>query len=229
MFGALKKKFEEKRQSLSQETQQRIQEFAERQREEALAIAKREEEESRTIIADVDKYLSTTHLSFLLKPEISKAVLNMLYARSEGRKSPILQMTKEMRKAHMFYHKELSIFIRILEKKGVTLKGNEERFFTIFMNKLSENNFNACYDRYGDFIRKGASLEEAIAHYLEVVEEEFKFESGRLDFFAKYLIEKNIVSSSFNKSKLKKKIKAFEKSNEEEYKVKEMEKRLEQM
>ncbi|MDQ0254959.1 hypothetical protein J2S74_002341 [Evansella vedderi] len=226
MFQTLMKKFEAKRAVLAAETQQRIAEYAEQERLEALRRMKKEEEQQRILNEEVEKYLRTVHPSFLLKPEVYQALLNMLLARSEESFSVSITMTSEMRKAYSFYHNELKYFIKLLERKGFEFTSNEEVFLNTFLTKLREKNYHLCLERYGDFLPEGINLADAFELYFDVVEDQFKYDSGNVDFFAVYLNHKGITDAHWTKSKLKKKLKQYEKSHLEEFKLKKLEKRL---
>ncbi|PYZ93821.1 hypothetical protein CR194_11795 [Salipaludibacillus keqinensis] len=225
MFQQLKNKFEAKRAVWSQETQQRMTEYAELERKTALLEMKRNEKMQSLVNTEVEKYLRTVHPTFLLKPDVSRALLNMLHARSEGTVSININMTKEMRKAYSFYHSELKIFLNLLERKGYVIEGSEETFLNTFLTKLRENNYRLCLDIYGDFVPEGATLFEAFDRYFDIVEDDYKYESGNVDFFASYLNQKNI-DFSWTKGRLKRKLKQYEKANKHEFKLKQLERRL---
>ncbi|WP_100398640.1 hypothetical protein [Bacillus sp. FJAT-44742] len=229
MLGTLKERMTWQRQKWAEETKERIREYAEFQRLESLKEIEKEEKTNEILHQEIDRYLKTAHPSFLLKPEVARALLNRLYARSSGRSSLSIHITREMRKASAFYNKEMVIFIMLLERKGVTFEGNEEKFMTIFMNKLSENNYRYCMEKYGDFVSEYESLEDAMYHYLEAVEENDKYESGHVDFFTKYLINKGILPAVTVKSKMRRRLKEFEHLHAEDYKVRKMEKRLQEI
>ncbi|WP_096189805.1 hypothetical protein [Evansella halocellulosilytica] len=227
MFQTFKRKFEAKRAVWAEETQQRIAAYA---KQEQLATLKRMnelEKEQNFLNVEVDKYLKTVHPTFLLKPEVSNAILNMLHARSEGTVSININMTKEMRKAYSFYHNELKVFLRLLERKGYRIEGKEEEFLTTLLAKLREKNYRQCYEQYGDFISDDATIFEAFERYFEVVEPKFKYDSGNLDFFASYLNQKGIAHISWTKSKIKRRLKQFERANKDEFKIKQLERKLE--
>ncbi|MDG5787753.1 hypothetical protein QA612_09600 [Evansella sp. AB-P1] len=227
MFQNLMKKFETKRAVWAQETQQRIMEYAEQERLEALKRMEFEENQKSILNNEVEKYLRTVHPAFLLKPEVYKAVLNMLHARSEGTVSVNINMTKDMRKAYNYYHNELKVFLRLLEKKGYNFTGNEEVFLNTFITKLREKNYRQCFDQYGDFVPKQSTIFEAFDCYFEVVDDKEKYDSGHVDFFAIYLNQKGIVDFHWTKSRLKRKLKQYEKMHKDEFKLKQLEKRLE--
>lgn len=226
MFLNFINKFEAKRAVWAQETQQRITEYAELERELAMLEMKQNEKMQSLLNTGVEKYLKTVHPSFLLKPDIYRALLNMLYSRSEGTVSINMSMTKEMRKAYSFYHNELKFFINSLEKEGYQLEGNEETFLTSLLSKLRENNYRHCINQYGDFVPSGSSLFQAFDRYFEVVENEFKYEPGNVDFFASYLNHKEIVNYSWTKSHLKRNLKQYEKANKHDFKLKKLEKQF---
>ena len=226
MFTNLKNKFEAKRAEWSQQTQQRITEYAETERQSALLEMRKIEKMQSILNTEVEKYLRTVHPTFLLKPDVHHALLNMLHSRSEGTVSINMNMTKEMRKAYSFYHNELKIFLSLLERKGFQVEGNEETFLTTLLTNLRENNHRLCMNLYGDFVPDDANLFQAFDRYFEVVEDEFKYESGNVDFFASYLNQKGIINYSLTKSHLKRKLKQYEKANKHEFKLKKLEKRL---
>ncbi|MCR6095453.1 hypothetical protein HXA31_11415 [Salipaludibacillus agaradhaerens] len=226
MFQNLKEKFEAKRAVWAEETQARINNYAILERRKMLAEMKRKETLQSLLNSEVSKYLKTVLPTFLLKPEASRALLNMLHARSEGTVSINLNMTKEMRQTHLFYHNELDVFITLLERKGFVLEGNEDLFLTSFLTTLREYNYRLCIDVYGDFVPDDASLLEAFDRYFETVEDKFKYESGNVDFFAAYLNQKGIVDGNLTKSRLKRKLKQYEKANKHEFKLKKLERKL---
>jgi len=226
MFTSLKNKFEAKRAVWMQETQQRITEYAVVERQSALLEMQKNEKMQSLLNTEVEKYLRTVHPTFLLKPDVHHAVLNMLYSRSEGTVSINMNMTKEMRKAYSFYHNELKFFLSLLERKGFEVVGNEETFLTTFLTNLRENNYQLCMNLYGDFVPNGSSLFEAFDLYFVVIEDEYKYAPGNLDFFAAYLNQKEIVNYSWTKGRLKRKLKQYEKTNKHDFKLKKLEKRL---
>ncbi|WP_416151562.1 hypothetical protein ACM26V_11550 [Salipaludibacillus sp. HK11] len=226
MFQNLKNKFEAKRAVWALGTQQRITEYAEFERKIAMLEMERTEKMQSLLNTEVESYLKTVHPTFLLKPEVYRAILNMLHARSEGTVSINMSMTKEMREAFAFFHNELKVFLNLLERRGFQVEGNEETFLTTFLTKLRENNYRRCLDVYGDFVPEGASLTEAFDLYFELVEDDAKYDSGNVDFFASYLNLKNIVDYSWTKGRLKRKLKQYEKENKNEFKLKKLEKRL---
>src|SRR5690554_6060103 len=124
MFQNLMRKFEAKRAVWTRETEQRIKEYAELERQTTLKRMEWEQKQQVLLNEEVRKYLRTVHPSFLLKPEIYKALLNMLHARSEGSASVNINMTKDMRKTYAYYHNELKVFLKLLERKGYILTGN---------------------------------------------------------------------------------------------------------
>ena len=226
MLQTLRNKLESKRAVWSVETQKRIVEYAEQEQLTALNRIEKEERHLRFLNEEVSKYLKTVLPTFLLKPEVNKALLNMLHARSEGTVSININMTKEMRKAYSFYHNDLNVFIKLLERKGYIMSGNEEVFLTTFLTKLRENNYWKCLNHYGDFLPENLNSLEAFEIYFEVVEEELKYDSGNVDFFATYLNHKGITDFHWTKSNLKRKLKQFEKANKDEFKLKQLEKRM---
>ncbi|MFB4165949.1 hypothetical protein ACE1TI_19655 [Alteribacillus sp. JSM 102045] len=226
MLKAMKHKFNQKRAVWAEETAQRIEEYAEQQRTASLEKMRKEEELNHLLHHEIEKYLYTIHPSFLLNPDVVKALHNRLIARSQGRFSISLHVTSEMRLALDFYNSDLSIFIRLLENKGFELKGNEERILTALLNKLSENNYRMYFDRYGDFVSENNSLQNAIYNYLKMVEDHSKYDSGRLDFLHKYLINKGLLSPEFTKKKMKKLVKSFDKMYADEYKLTRLQKRM---
>lgn len=226
MFQNLKNKIEAKRAVWAQETQQRIAEYAELERESALLKIQRMEKMQLLLNTEVEKYLRTVHPTFLLKPDVYHALLNMLYSHSEDAVSINMSMTKEMRKAYSFYHNELKVFLSLLERKGYQLEGNEETFLTTLLTNLRENNYQYCINQYGDFVPSGSSLFEAFDRYFEMVEDEFKYASGNVDFFAVYLNQKGIVNYSWTKVSLKKHLKQYEKANKHDFRLEKLERRL---
>ncbi|UCZ52358.1 hypothetical protein LGQ02_16135 [Bacillus shivajii] len=229
MFQTLKEKFEAKRAVWAEETQQRIAQYAEQEQLSSLKSMNKEEQEQNFLNVEVEKYLKTVHPAFLLKPEVTKAIFNMLHARSEGTVSININMTKEMRKAYSFYHNELKVFLRLLERKGFCLEGNEEKFLTTIITKLREKNYHECLEQYGDFLPENATIVEAFECYLETVEKERKYDCGKLDFFTSYLNQKGIAGITWSPAKLKRKLKQFERMNKDEFKMKQLEKRLEKI
>ncbi|MBU9721053.1 MULTISPECIES: hypothetical protein [Bacillaceae] len=227
MFQTLKKKFEAKQAVWAAETQRRIREYAEQERKASLEKMEKEQMLQRILNEEVNKYLRTVHPTFLLKPEAYKALLNMLHARSEGLMSLSITMTKEMRKVYSFYHNELEIFLKLLEKKGFKLEGKEDLFLTTFLNTLRENNYKKCLEHYGDFVPEGSSILEAFERYFDVVDDHLKYESGNVDFFATYLNRKEIADFTWTKSRLKRKLKHYESVNKDRFKMKQLERRLE--
>lgn len=226
MLKALREKYSQKRTVWSNETAERMEAYAASEqivREEQKAA---EEEQNHLLYSEMEKYLYTIHPSFLLNTGVARALHNRLLARSQGKFSISLHVTSEMRLALDFYNTDLSIFIRLLEKKGYSIKNKEEQFMTVLLNMLSENNYRMFLDRYGDFADAEDSLEAAIYNYLEMVDNRSKYESGRMDFLNKYLINKRLLSSSYTKRKLIKLIKSFEKEFKEDYKMNNMEKRM---
>ncbi|SFE35784.1 hypothetical protein [Alteribacillus iranensis] len=226
MLKAMRERFNQKRAEWAVETQQRIEEYAEQTRAQTLKKMQEEEEMNTMLHHEIDKYLDTIHPSFLLNPDVSRSLYQRLLARSQGRTPISLSLTSEMRLALDFYHSDLSIFIRLLEKKGFKWRGNENKFLSALLNKLSENNYRRYMDRYGDFAMEGQSLEEALLKYLEVVEDHNKFESGRIDFLNKYLINKGLLASDYTNKKLKKLVKTVGKLHEDDYKLVRLEKRM---
>ncbi|SDH05107.1 hypothetical protein SAMN05192534_101448 [Alteribacillus persepolensis] len=229
MLKAMKEKFNQKRNVWAQETAQRIEEYAEQQRLASLRYMKKQEEINQLLHQEIEKYLYTIHPSFLLNPDVVRALHNRLIARSQGRFSVSLHVTSEMRLALDFYNTDLSVFIRLLEKKGFQLKGNEERFLTALLNKLSENNYRMYIERYGDFVQSHHTLQDAMYQYLERVEDYNKIDSGRLDFLHKYLVNKGLLSSDFSRKKMKRLVKSFDKMYADEYKISKLEKRMQEI
>ncbi|WP_125555795.1 hypothetical protein [Salibacterium salarium] len=226
MLKAMKQKLDQKRVILAEGTAQRIEDYAESQHREALEKMKREEAVNHLLHQEIDKYLYTIHPSFLLNPDAASALQNRLIARSQGKLSFSLHVTSEMRLAHDFYNTDLSVFVRLLEKKGFSLLGNEGRFLTALLNKLSENNYRIYEDRYGSFINKHDTLYDAVYKYLEMADDKNKYESGRIDFLNKYLINKGLLEPDYTKKKLRKLMKSLEKKHSEDYKVTRLEKRM---
>ncbi len=226
MLKAMKHKFYQKKSVWAEETAKRIEEYAEQQRLESLEKMKKEEDLSHLLHHEIEKYLYTIHPSFLLNPDVVRALHNRLIARSQGRFSVSLHVTSEMRLALDFYNSDLSVFIRLLEKKGFQLKGNEQRLLTALLNKLSENNYRTYLERYGDFVDENLSLQSAVYKYLERVEDHNKYDSGRLDFLHKYLINKGLLMPDFTIKKMKKLVKSFDKMYADDYKVTRLEKRM---
>ncbi|MFB5661758.1 hypothetical protein [Alteribacillus sp. HJP-4] len=226
MLKAIRQKFEEKRASWALETENRINEYSVQKRADALSKLKKEEEINHLLHQEMENYLYTIHPSFLLKPEVAKALHNRLLARSQGKFCVAVHVTSDMRMALDFYNSDLSIFIRLLEKKGFKLNGNEERFLTAFLNKLSENNYRLFMDRFGDFVNEHDNIDAAFIKYLELVEDHRKYDHGQLDFLNKYFINKGVVAPDCTKRKLKKLVKSFEKAHATEYKLTRLEKRM---
>ncbi|RSL33739.1 hypothetical protein D7Z54_08570 [Salibacterium salarium] len=226
MLKAMKQKLNHKRIMLAEGTAQRIEDYAENQHREAFEKMKREETANHLLHQEIDKYLYTIHPSFLLNPDAAKVLQNRLLARSQGKFFFSFHVISEMRLATDFYNTDLSIFIRLLEKKGFQLTGNEDRFLTALLNKLSENNYRIYVDRYGYFVNENDTLQDAVYKYLEIADDKNKFESGRIDFLIKYLINKGLLSPDYTKKKMVKLIKSLEKRHSEDYKVTMLEKRM---
>lgn len=226
MFQVLRNKLEAKRAVWSQETQQRIAEYAEFEKQSALLEMERKESVQSLLNAEIGKYLRTEHPTFLLKTDVYRALLNMLHTRSEGTFNVSLTMTKDMRRAYSYYHNELKYFIDVLERKGFKLDGQEELFLESFLTKLRENNYRYNLEQYGDFIPENASLIQAFDAYLEVMDTHEYLDSGKLDFFATYLNHKDIADFTWTKSKLKRKLKQYLKSHKHEFKMKKIERKL---
>ncbi|AOM82111.1 hypothetical protein [Salisediminibacterium beveridgei] len=226
MFQVLKNKLEAKRAVWSQETQERIAEYAEFEKKSALIEMEKKESVQTFLNAEIGKYLRTEHPTFLLKPDVYRAVLNMLYSRSEGTFNVSLTMTKDMRRAYSYYHNELKYFIDILEKKGFKFEGREQLFLNSFLTKLRENNFRYNLDQYGDFLPENASLIESFDAYLELMDTYEYLDSGKLDFFATYLNHKDIADFTWTRSKLKRMLKQYLKSHKHEFKMKKIERKL---
>ncbi|SDO12947.1 hypothetical protein [Alkalicoccus daliensis] len=229
MFAGLKTRIEEKRALWSKETQERIERFAAFERRRSLEDMEREQSQHFILNQEVGKYLKTVNPTFLIKPEVNRALLNMLYARSEGTFSINMSMTKEMRKAYSFYHNELKVFIELIERKGFRMEGQEKFFMENFLTKLRENNFRYLTEVYGDFVPAEASITEAFELYLETVDFENKYESGHLDYFATYLNQKGIADFTWTKGRMKRKLKQFEKATKQEFKLKQLERRLQKI
>ncbi|ADH98749.1 hypothetical protein [Salisediminibacterium selenitireducens] len=226
MFQVLRSKLEAKRAVWSQETQQRIAEYAELEKQSALLEMERKESVQSLLNTEIGKYLRTEHPTFLLKPDVYRALLNMLHTRSEGTFNVSLTMTKDMRRAYAYYHNELKYFIDVIERKGFRLDGQEELFLNSFLTKLRENNYRYNLEQYGDFIPEHTSLIQAFDAYLEVMDTHEYLDSGKLDFFATYLNHKDIADFTWTKSKLKRKLKQYLKSHKHEFKMKKIERKL---
>ncbi|NJP36928.1 hypothetical protein [Alkalicoccus luteus] len=226
MLTSLKTKISQKRAVWMQETQERIEQFAQFEQKRSLEELERSQSQQFILNQEVGRYLKTVHPTFLLKPEVHRALLNLLYARAEGRFSMSISMTEEMRKAYSFYHNELKIFITLLGRRGFQIEGQEELFLQTFLTKLRENNFRRLLDVYGDFIPEDALITEAFARYVDTVDASSKYESGHLDFFATYLNHKNIADFTWTKGRLKRKLKQFDKASREENKLKQLERKL---
>ncbi|CAM3981000.1 hypothetical protein [Alkalicoccus chagannorensis] len=229
MFASMKTKLESKRAVLAEQTQQRIEQFAQFERQQSLEEMERQQSQQSILNQEVGKYLKTVHPAFLLKSEVNRAVLNMIYSRSEGTFNMNVSMTKEMRKAYSFYHNELKIFLSLLERKGFNLEGQEELFMQSFLTKLQENNFRYLADTYGEFVSENASITEAFEAYLDTVDRGSRYEIGHLDFFSSYLNQKGIVSFSWTTSRLKRKLRQYERAHKQEFKMKELERRLQRI
>ncbi|WP_147805154.1 hypothetical protein [Alkalicoccus halolimnae] len=229
MFAGIKSKLEKKRTLWSMETQDRIEQFAAMERSRSMKEMEKKQTQQSILNQEVSKYLQTVNPTFLLKPETHRALLNMFYARAEGTFNINLSMTKEMRKAYSFYHSELKVFIALLERKGFQLEGQEELFLQTFLTKLRENNYRLLSDSYGDFVPDNASVTEAFELYIATVDKDNKYESGHLDFFATYLNHKNIADFTWTKGRMKRKLKHYEKSHKQEFKLKELERRLQKI
>ncbi|QKS72121.1 hypothetical protein FLK61_36280 [Paenalkalicoccus suaedae] len=213
MLGQLRQRFTAKKERFAEETQERIRQYATLERQAALQDMKQKHESQTLLNQAVSEYLTTVHPSFLLHPDVHRAVLNMLFARSEGTFSMSISMTKEMRKAYSFYHNDLKPFIVALEERGFRLNGNEELFLTSLLTKLRETNYRMLSERYGDFISIEMSLSDAFYRYFVVVPRESRFESGHLDFFATYLNHKKIEDFTWTKNKMKRQLRQFAKQH----------------
>lgn len=226
MFQTWKRKFAAKQAVWARETQQRIAEYAEHERQEIMEKLSREQQEWLVFNNEINNYLKTVQPVFLLKPEVCKALLNLLYARSDGTAGASVSLTKEVRKAYAFYHKELKVFLNLLERKGCSIQGKEERFLTMFMAKLRERNYQSHLEYYSDIIPGQCSVTEAFAMYFEAVEEENTYESGHVDFFATHLKNKRIVDAGLPLSRLIRNLKQYEKENKDDIEMRRLEKRL---
>lgn len=229
MLAELKTRFEEKRAVWSKETQERIERFSAMEQRRSLEDMEREQSQQFILNQEVGKYLKTVHPTFLLKKDVNQALLNLLYARTEGTFSMNISMTKEMRKAYSFYHNELKIFIALLERKGFQMAGQEKLFLGTLLTRLRENNYRYLSEIYEDFVPENATVTEAFEFYIDQMSYENKYESGHLDFFALYLNEKNIADFTWTKSGLKRRLKQFEKANKEEFKLKQLERRMQKI
>lgn len=229
MFAELKTRLNQKRAVWSQETQERIEQYAAYERQRSMKEMDRKQAQQSILNQEVEKYLRTVHPTFLLKPETHRALLNMLYARSEGTFNVNLSMTKDMRRAYSFYHDELKVFLSLIERKGFQTEGQEELFLQSFLTKLRENNYRSLSEAYGDFVPEEASVTEAFERYIDTVAEGNKYESGHLDFFATYLNHKGIADFTWTKGRMKRKLKHYEKAHKQEFKLKELERRLQRI
>ncbi|MGY4690023.1 hypothetical protein [Salibacterium sp. K-3] len=226
MLKAVKDTFNQKKLVWAEETAGRIEEYAARKKQQTLHKMKKEEELNHLLHQEMDKYLYAIHPSFLLHPDAARTLHNRLLARSEGRLSFSLHITSEIRLALDFYHSDLVVFIRLLEKKGVRIEGNEERFINALSNKLSENNYRIYMERFGDFADHASTLEEAVCRYLEIAGDTNKHESGRIDFLIKYLINKQLLVSDMDHRKMKRLLKTLERKYAEDYQVTRLERRM---
>ncbi|WP_240375508.1 hypothetical protein [Bacillus piscicola] len=214
MLKAWRERIYAKRSEWSREKQQCPEEYAGMNKDEEM------------LHLEVEKYLYTIHPSFLLNPDVTRALHNWLLAYSQGRSIISLHVSSEMRIAFDFYKTDLSEFIRLLEKKGFTFTGNEERFLMVLLNKLSDKNYHRYLARYGDFVQEIRSLEKAVFRYLEVVDDRNRLESGRIDFLHNYLIHRGLLPSSYTTKKTKKLVKSLNKMYADDYNVIRLEKSM---
>lgn len=226
MLNKIKSAFDQQRERWSRETRERIKAYEEEEKMKSIQRMKKEEAMNQLLHRETEKYLETIHPSYLLHPDAEKILRQKLIAYGEGRSYFTFSLNSEVRLTQDFYKSDLIYFIRLLEKKGFVMKGNEERFVTTLLNKLSENNYLMYLDRYGNFVKENDTLQNALYKYLELVEEGHTYDSGRLDFLNKYLIYKGLLTPDFTKKKLKKMIKQLEKQYHDQYKLTRLEKRI---
>lgn len=229
MLKAMKQKWMDKRDQLARQTEERIQGY---NTDLQVQMRQRRENDDWTddlLNKDIEKYLYTIHPSFLLNDRVNRALYNRLLARAQGKYSLTLSVTSEMKLALDFYNTDLAVFLRLIEKKGFQLQGNEERFLLTLMNRLSENNYRMYKERYSELDAHNASLSDAVTSYLQQVPRAYQLETGRLDFFYKFLISEGLLPAGTTKKKLKKVIKSSNKKRAGDHQLERMERRLDRI
>jgi hypothetical protein len=223
LFGVIRKKIEEHKSKIAME--EAIKE-EERKAKEEIRRAK-ELEEQNILNKELDKYLSTVHPTFLLVPEVKKALYQILHARSYGTNLEVT-LTEELFETLMsFYNQELNIFLKLLENKGYTLKGREKEFVDSMISKIEEINYLTHLNKYGDFVDENDNLKAACYKFFELSGADNIYDAGVLSFILRYFYNKGVTSEEYNVWKFSEKLEEYFKVYEVEMQVLRMEKRLE--
>lgn len=204
----------------------RIDEEAEGRKREAIGKNRKEAEEKPMLDKEIDRYLSTCNPTFVLIPEVTRGLISIVIARStRGEFDAVL--TPELYETLItFYNEEFNIFIKMLENKGLSIKGSEERFVNLFVSKLDEMNYNSCLLRYGNFAEDEKEIKGVFYRYFEVIGADSIYDSGNLRFLAGCIQNNIILGYEPSIWDLSDEIKEYKKIYEVDYKVRKMERRL---
>ncbi|WP_018922341.1 hypothetical protein [Salsuginibacillus kocurii] len=228
MFNVIKERIQEQRSRWIKETQERIQEYAELERIEAERRKHEETYQQDLLNEELDRFVRSTQPSFCLHPEVTKSYRHRLYAYTNESSHFGLAVSKEMKKAHRFFNKDLMIFIKLLERKGFPMKGNEERFMEAFIQKVRTEHHEKVEAVYGEIVLEHSTLSEAFASYLEVLPDEEVFVSGNLDYLHQQLIAYEIIPSRRTFCQLKRHLKEYMSQHATDHKIRKLEKKLQE-
>ncbi|MBB6449115.1 hypothetical protein HNR44_001064 [Geomicrobium halophilum] len=206
---------------------QRMQAFTRRRRQMNVHERIKENEMAAILEDEMPRFIKMTKPTFFLRPEMERSLHQFLQTGGGQRNYAKPTLTKEARQLALFYNKELSLFIKYLQKQGFQLKGNEALFAHIFLNHVAIISFQQLQKRYGTVALRNEHISTVFDRYLHMVDEERYYDIDHLEYLRQNLISKRIVPVTMNLYRLKRQLKQYEK-NHEDHQINKFKRRLQE-
>jgi HJR/Mrr/RecB family endonuclease len=175
---------------------------------------------------EVDRYLSTALPTMLLIPAFQKPFKDLVYSTANNKEWVTNGIHEEIVEALKEYYKnEFEIFYALLRSKGFSLKGKEEEFTKLFIDRIHKVNYQQLSKQYGDFLKEENNIKDSLYKYIDVVGNSVT-DGGHIDFLASYLYKKAITKYRFTNNNMVKKVEEHLKLYELESKMYQMEQRM---
>ncbi|AXF54948.1 hypothetical protein [Salicibibacter kimchii] len=194
---------------------QRLQTFAKRRRQLNVHERIQENEKLSILEREMPRFINMTMPIFLLRPEMERQLHQFLQTAAQERVPSKFFFKKNGRDQALFYHKELSVFIKYLRKQGFYLNGHEALFAHVLLNHLAILSFQHMQRRYGLLTLSTDTLTDVFDRYLHLVNEKDYYRVDHLEYLRQNLISKRMVPVTTSQNKLKRQLKQYEKNHED--------------
>jgi|GEM_PF-4399677 len=221
MFNFISQKLQKRKQEKIERHKQLQKELEEREKEE-----KRKAEESNKMVEiEMDKYLKIVRPTILLHSRVKEDIYSILKARGSEIilsrvKANILQKSDAVIE---LYDNHINIFLKLIESQGYKLKGNEKTFIDMLESKIRNINYEECLIKFGNSTY--TELKEAFFQYIDVFADDC-LKVGSQDFLSEYLFKNNLTNIKLTVEYIDEKLIDMKKLYDLDFKVRQLENRL---